>query len=295
MFGSIRDRGSLTARAVAAGRGVGVGDVRDPLAATALGGRLGRAVDAAGRAPSLLRGVVSGALATHATLRMQAVDHACGWAVQRGRDTTDRVEQVVVVGAGYDTRAWRLEAMRGLPVHELDLPATQAGKSRRLGATAPIAANVTLHAVDLGRAGLTAALATDDVRDAGFDPARPTLWVWEAVAMYLRDQAVERTLADLGDASSPGSVLVMTQLFEPAFTVPGGDTRAVDRAGRRGFGLLGEPLRSTWTPDHAEAALARAPASSCTAARRPRTGAASSGPAEARSAFNEQLLVAVRR
>lgn len=285
---SIRDRGSLTARVVAAGRGVGVGDVRDPLAGTALGGVLGRAVEAASDAPALARRVVSGLVATHATLRMQAVDAACAWAVEGGD-----VEQVVVVGAGYDTRAWRLDAFAGLPVHELDLPATQRGKARRLAATVPVASSVSLHPVDLGRQGLASALASDDVRGAGFDPDRGTLWVWEAVAMYLPDEAVTRTLDDVGAASASGSVLVMTQLFDPAFTVPRGDAPAIDRAARRGFGLLGEPLRSTWMPDRADAAITSA---GLHLHRRstPEDWRREHGPARARSAFNEQLLVAVR-
>lgn len=108
------------------------------------------------------------------------------------------LDAVVIVGAGFDTRAYRVAELAGVAVWEVDLPANIAAKTMALqrcfGAIPP---NVTLVALDL---------STDDLPDRlvanGFDPSMRTLFVWESVTMYLAEPVVRKTLQSLARCAS---------------------------------------------------------------------------------------------
>lgn len=115
-------------------------------------------------------------------------------------------QQVVILGAGLDTRAYRLQALKGVRVIEIDHPDTQAYKRKHSDLLGTPLAKLSFAPVDFTQdeaAPLTAALA-----GAGFDASVPTLWVWEGVIMYLDDQALRRTLRELRELSAPGSTLL---------------------------------------------------------------------------------------
>lgn len=219
---------------MALARAVGLGGLRDTAATAVLPWAAAAGATAVGRTADhpvgrwLLR-LGSAGLVEHATLRMAAVDAAVAEAVAGGCD------QVVILGAGLDTRGWRLEALAGCTVLELDLPGIQESKRRRIGRRRPTAAHVDLVPADLVRDDL------DRVLDAaGHDPSRATAWVWEGVAVYLPPHAVTATLAMVGRRSAPGSRLAMT-FVRPRLT-PG--PRLLDDAARAAFATLGEPLRT---------------------------------------------------
>jgi methyltransferase (TIGR00027 family) len=111
--------------------------------------------------------------------------------------------QVVIVGAGLDTRAWRLTSLRGVRVFEVDHPATQAYKREGVARLPAPLAQVSFVPVDFTRDALEAALGS-----AGHNPSLPTLWIWEGVIMYLDDAALRGTLAALRRMSSSGSTLL---------------------------------------------------------------------------------------
>jgi methyltransferase (TIGR00027 family) len=115
--------------------------------------------------------------------------------------------QVLLLGAGYDSRAFRLPALARVPVFEADHPATQRVKQRLLrGAVRPERrAHVHFVPVDLLHDDLGAAL-----RAAGFARLEPTVIVWEGVTNYLTAPAVDATLRLLADATATGSRLVLT-------------------------------------------------------------------------------------
>lgn len=137
--------------------------------------------------------------------------------------------QVVVLGAGLDTRAWRLEALRGARVFEVDHPATQAYKHERAGLLGAPVTEVRYVPVDFTRDDLPSAL-----RAAGYEPEVPTVWVWEGVTMYLDDAALRGTLRAIRALSAPGSTL-LAHYHEPERAAPAS-------AGRRlMFSWLGEP------------------------------------------------------
>lgn len=110
--------------------------------------------------------------------------------------------QVVVLGAGLDTLAWRLAATNAASAFELDRPATQAVTRRTNLSPAP-----HLIALDLARDCPAAALA----KTSGYSPAKPTLFVAEGLLMYFRPGRVGELLAALARAAHD-SRLVFTFL-----------------------------------------------------------------------------------
>jgi methyltransferase (TIGR00027 family) len=131
------------------------------------------------------------------TLRVATIDR------ELVRAAADGVRQVVILGAGFDTRAWRMAELAGSTVFEVDHPATQAAKAERVAGLAPIA-RLRFVPVDFERDRLEDALA-----NAGHDADAPTIWVIEGVVMYLGDDALRSTLAAVRARSARGSTLVL--------------------------------------------------------------------------------------
>lgn len=131
--------------------------------------------------------------------------------------------QVVLLGAGYDSRAYRLPGMRAARVFEVDHPATQATKRRAVGARVEPGrrAHVRFVAVDLLRDDLGAAL-----HGAGFNGAERTVVIWEGVTNYLTVEAVDTTLRKLADLATSGSSIVFTYVDRAALDGTG-DFRGV--------------------------------------------------------------------
>jgi methyltransferase (TIGR00027 family) len=234
---------SRTARLVALARAVGIDGLHDEVAQHVLPWRQAALVRRlrSGMDPELRRGralrTLVGGLADHATLRMLTIDAVVAEAVAAGAG------QVVVLGAGLDTRAWRLTELRDARVLELDLPRTQEDKRRRLGGVPPVAAEVEFVPADLDRVDLDWVLA-----HAGHREDRPTVWLAEGLVMYLHPEAIAATLTTLGRRSTPGSTVAVT------FAVPEllGDAalgRRLEPAARGLFSVLGEPLRTLHTEE----------------------------------------------
>ena len=115
------------------------------------------------------------------------------------------VDAVVILGAGFDTRAYRLPALHGIPVYEVDLPANITRKDAALRkAFGRVPEGVTLVPIDFETQDLAAVLAEHGYRSTG-----RTFFVWEAVTQYLTEAAVRRTLGVLS-AAPPGSGLAFT-------------------------------------------------------------------------------------
>jgi methyltransferase (TIGR00027 family) len=103
------------------------------------------------------------------------------------------LDSLVILGAGYDSRAYRLPWPLSAQLLELDAPDTQALKRRRLcQLLGREPAQVRFVAVDFNRQRLEDALA--DIRLA---PAGRTLFLWEGVTNYLSAEAVAATLDSL--------------------------------------------------------------------------------------------------
>ncbi|MDV3129127.1 SAM-dependent methyltransferase [Mycobacterium sp. 21AC1] len=115
------------------------------------------------------------------------------------------IEAVVILGAGFDTRAYRMPELAGVRVCEVDLSTNIAAKTKALRRCfGAVPSHVTLLPVDFEANDLTRRLD-----DAGFNRTQPVFYIWEAVTQYLTDDAVRSTMDHLAGAA-PGSSLAFT-------------------------------------------------------------------------------------
>ena len=136
-------------------------------------------------------------------VRHRFAEDALARAVQSG------VEQVVVLGAGLDTWAYRSELADSVRIFEVDHPATQAWKRQRLDdAAIPLPNSLTFAPVDFQQHSLGDGLAA-----AGFDRSKATFFTWLGVVPYLTEEAVWSTLGFI--ASLPNGAHVVFDYADP--------------------------------------------------------------------------------
>ena len=166
-------------------------------------------------------------------LRTATIDAAVRDAIAAG------ATQLVILGAGYDGRAWRIPELAGVRVFEVDHPATQGEKRAHLAELPAAHGSVSFVSIDFERDSL------DTVLDrAGHDESSPTCWIWEGVVMYLTRDSMRATLAGIAERSARGSTLIVNYhtLHRRLFA-------------RLMFRLIGEPQISAWTPEEMAADL----------------------------------------
>ncbi|WP_158812700.1 SAM-dependent methyltransferase [Methylocapsa sp. S129] len=200
----------------------------DPLALRILGADAEEALAEAEREPAR-RG-----LRLFIAVRTRFAEDALAAAIARG------ASQLVVLGAGLDTYAYRADPGGRLRVFEVDHPATQAWKRERL-ASAGIAVPdaLTFAPVDFEREGLAEGLAA-----AGFDPARRSFFTWLGVTPYLTEQAVFATLGFI--AGLPGGGEVVFDYVNPPDTIEQPERRAFHEALAARVAAAGEAFRSSF-------------------------------------------------
>ncbi len=228
---------------------------RDPLARAILPAHLAIPVRALAGArflgPAVHRaiGAVTAGLSYDVELRTRAIDDAIEAAVGAG------TRQLVLLGAGLDCRAYRIDALADVDVFEVDHPAMARFRGARFDAAAraagrpfePVARRVASIAMDFERD------RVDDVlRAAGFAVDAPAFFLWEGVTMYLTPEAIRETLRAVGAVAAPGSRVALT--YAPPdpplapWLLPVG--RAIARA-------IGEPLLGLMRPHEVAIALGR--------------------------------------
>ena len=120
-------------------------------------------------------------------------------------EALDTIDAVVILGAGFDTRPYRLTRRVRIPVFEVDLPVNIARKAktvRRVLGDPPL--SVRLVALDFERDDLLTALA-----EHGYHTDYRAFFICEGVTQYLTEDGVRRTLQGLRVAA-PGSRFVFT-------------------------------------------------------------------------------------
>jgi methyltransferase (TIGR00027 family) len=110
------------------------------------------------------------------------------------------IRQAVIIAAGLDSRAYRLDWPHGTTVFEVDLPKVLEFKARVLGehGATPKAR----------RSEVAADLRTDwptELKGAGFDPQSPSAWSVEGILPYLTDDAQSQLFSRISELSAPGS------------------------------------------------------------------------------------------
>ena len=123
------------------------------------------------------------------------------------------IEQLVILGAGYDSRPYRFaDQLKDIRVFEVDMAATQARKRERvdrfLGSPPPW---VTFVPMDFNIERLEARLP-----ESGYDTPRKSFFIWEGVCMFISAEAVDQTLSFVANHSAPGSSIVFDYIYSSA-------------------------------------------------------------------------------
>lgn len=138
--------------------------------------------------------------------RIKYMDECLEEAVRSG------FKQLVVIGAGYDTRAYRINGVKeNIRVYEVDHPVTQEVKVGTIqGIFNGLPEHVVYVPVEFGRDRLD-----DKLLNAGYFPDEKTLFIAEGLLMYIPPPAVEALLTFICNASGPGSAMV-ADFFDPS-------------------------------------------------------------------------------
>jgi methyltransferase (TIGR00027 family) len=113
------------------------------------------------------------------------------------------VDQFVVMGAGYDTRAYGPLHREGVAFFELDQTTVQQHKRDALTEAGIPSEHVRFVSVDFSIEN-----AFDKLSDVGFDQTKRTLFLWEGVTLYLSESDVRKTMQDVRNHAPTGSVLL---------------------------------------------------------------------------------------
>ncbi|MFN8488593.1 MAG: SAM-dependent methyltransferase [Caldilineaceae bacterium] len=143
------------------------------------------------------------------------------------------MDQFVILGAGFDTRAFNLPKTSRIKAFEVDTPQTQALKRALIAKAGINTAGITFVAANFEQEDWLERLVA-----AGFDIHKPTLFLWEGVIIYLDRAAVEDTLRKVA-STAKGSVIAFDY-----FTTESLESKAFYwRYARFGTNAAGEPLK----------------------------------------------------
>jgi methyltransferase (TIGR00027 family) len=162
--------------------------------------------------------------------RTRLIDNYVASAVANG------VQQIVLLGAGFDSRAYRIAGAERARFFEVDHPNTSRVKKTHIArALGGLPGHVKYVALDFQRDRLP-----ESLQGAGFNPLERSLFVWEGVSNYLTEDAVRSTLSCIGN-SSQGTALAFTYvdravLDDPTHFIGGSEVQ-------KAFARLKEP----WT------------------------------------------------
>ena len=126
------------------------------------------------------------------------------------KSAVDGIEQYVILGAGYDSRAHRLELPSSLKIFEVDQPEVSDNKLAKLPKELPNSENITYVNIDFSYQSLTAQLI-----DAGFDQKQSTIFTLEGVSQYITKEAVSSTIKELASLTKDAnSIFFMSYVDE---------------------------------------------------------------------------------
>jgi methyltransferase (TIGR00027 family) len=220
---SITASGIAVARAVESGKPVGVRICYDPYAVKFINPlfyRFMRLFIDTGYAEAAGKGVMGFLVA-----RCRYMDDLLSEIFEVG------LKQLVVLGAGYDSRAYRFSYLnQAVKVFEVDHPATQQIKMKKVrAALGDLPEHVTYVGIDFNKDTLEQRLP-----ECGYDEHVKTLFIWEGMVMYLSADAVDRTLGFIVQHSGPGSQVVFDYIYTALLdgTVRHGEVSRMHRAQR---------------------------------------------------------------
>lgn len=147
------------------------------------------------------------------------------------------IDQLVILGAGLDSRAYRLERLKSLrKVMEVDHPASQQDKLKKVKhILGGLPEYVTYVPLDFDQETL------QKLFEFGYQQQLKTLFIWEGVTQYLTPEAVDSTLAFVAHHSCPGSSIIFDYVYSAALTATHkrGEVSRMQRSSRfTGEGLV---------------------------------------------------------
>ncbi len=135
--------------------------------------------------------------------RTKYIDEKLASAIMSG------IEQIVILGAGFDTRSQRFSKERHIKIFELDLPYIQIKKEKTISKfIGKLPDNVIYAPIDFNSQEIDEVLTSK-----GLDLSKPIFFVWEGVTQYITKEAVENTLRFISGTPA-GSQLVFTYILE---------------------------------------------------------------------------------
>ncbi|MFA6331560.1 MAG: class I SAM-dependent methyltransferase [Methanoregula sp.] len=162
---------------------------------------------------------------------------------------SEGIRQVVILGAGYDSRAYRIEGIRQARVFEIDRAELQEVKKATVvqifGSLPP---HVTFLPLDLATSNIFTALI-----GAGFDRTQKAIFVMEGLLYYLPPPRVRDLLGETAREAEPGSSILFD--YHDQSVVDGTHTSAITQNIRRHVAAVGEPFLFGMPKEGAEAFL----------------------------------------
>lgn len=162
------------------------------------------------------------------------------------------IRQLVILGAGYDARALRIEELKRpeIRIFEVDHPATQKRKLRKL---AGILGKVPDHVIYVP-VRFNSQRLSDALFQHGYQDDLKTLFIWEGVTMYLNAEAVDTTLSFIAGDSAGGSSVIFD--YFPPSVVDGSHGAPEVKALRKNVRRMGEEFRFGIQNDQVETFMA---------------------------------------
>ena len=127
------------------------------------------------------------------------------------RALEENTPQIVLLGAGCDTRAIRFQdAAQHTTIFELDAPTTQQQKQEYLRkAKITLPQNLSQVPINFSKERIDAVLST-----TGYDPSEKSLFLWEGVTYYLSEDAVKETLECIKNHAGYGSSVAFDYFYK---------------------------------------------------------------------------------
>jgi methyltransferase (TIGR00027 family) len=153
-------------------------------------------------------------------------------------------EQLVILGAGLDSRAWRMKSeLKDVQVYEVDFPSTQEWKMEKvkemIKSENSMEEKERIHFVPVD---FTKDKLEDCLEKHGYSKRKRTFWIWEGVTMYLEEDNVKGTLKLISELSAGGGTIALTYLDKVDGVVPVSSF----------LSRIGEPFLSAYTPSEIE-------------------------------------------
>jgi methyltransferase (TIGR00027 family) len=164
----------------------------------------------------------------------------------------DGIEQLVILGAGYDSRAYRFDELKAkVRVFEVDHPNTQRVKIQKVKKIfGSLPSHMTYVGLDLDERKLGEGLL-----ESGYNKGKKTLVIWEGVTVYLTPEAVDETLAFVAENSGKGSSIIFDYAFQSALDATSESSDA--KKWRQAYERRGESPKFALKEDAVEEFLSR--------------------------------------